>query len=101
LPRAQRRDPRVFFDSDSSVLLAGKKVLTSDVTAGSCFDQISLSADYSAGITASSYLDGGDLLVDLRFLVAGACVERLEKEAGRGATGRRRRREERGRRKGV
>jgi hypothetical protein len=48
------------------------------------------------GITASSYLDGGDLLVDLHLLVAGACVEwRLEKEAGRGATGRRRRREER------
>jgi hypothetical protein len=75
--------------AESSVLLASKKVPTFDVTAGSCSNRISLSADCSAGITALSYLDGGDLLVDLCLLVEGACVERMErvcweeKEAGR------------------
>jgi hypothetical protein len=64
------------FDTTNSVLLVGgREVPTLDVTAGSCSDQISLSADCSARITTSSYLDGGDLLVDLRLLVAEACVE--------------------------
>ncbi|KAE8008069.1 hypothetical protein FH972_004616 [Carpinus fangiana] len=54
LPQARRHDRRVFFDSASSVLLVGnissREVPTSDVTAGSCSNRISLSADCSVGI---------------------------------------------------
>jgi hypothetical protein len=67
------------FDSASSVLLVsgigGGEVPTFDITTDSCSYRISLSADCSVTIMASSYLDGGDLIVDLCLLVAGACVE--------------------------
>jgi hypothetical protein len=74
------------FDSANSILLADciddREVPTSNVTASSCSDRISLSLNCLAGITTSSYLDGGDLLVDLRLLVAEACVERRLGEGG-------------------
>jgi hypothetical protein len=96
LPRARRCDPRVFFNSASSVLLAGRKVPTFDVTASSCSDRISQSADCLAGITTLSYLEGGDLLLNLPLLVEGARVERrLGEEGGGKREGEERRVEER------